>query len=328
MKILVLTDHGGHTVNNSVYAIVRAMVADSRVDELRVASRGTAANASFFACLEARQLYATRAGSDFAFAQNDHSFSEAQLLATPLDWADVVWLRIPHPVPANWFAFVRAAFGRITIVNRPEGIQLTTNKAWLLNVPELCAEMALCESPQELAAFAKTQGDIVIKPLEGYGGQGILRANAAGVDVDDKRINFLEWPSHPLSRIPYMAVEFLPRVSEGDKRIVVVNGEVFGAVLRVPKAGHWLANVSQGGHAELAEISFAERRIISTLLPKMQSLGIVMYGIDTLMGNQGERVLSEINTMSIGGINDLPAVDGRTAPQRTASALLDYFQAN
>ena len=327
MRILVLTDHSGHTVNNSLYGVVRHLVDDKRVVEVRIACRGSVANNAFFSCSpsgKTRPLAALVAAADFTFEKGKLAFASEHSLATPLAWADAVWLRIPHPVPGNWFNFLREAFGKTPIINRPEGIELTTSKRWLLEVPELCAPTALCERPEEVAAFAKTR-PCVLKPLEGYGGKGILRADEHGVYVDDHQVSFAHWPAHPLAQQPYLAVEFLTRVSEGDKRIVVLDGEVLGAVLRVPKPGNWLANVSQGGHAEPATLSFAERRIVETLRPKLRALGVVMYGIDTLMGNEGERVLSEVNTMSIGGLNDLPAFRGQSATQYTASKLVDLW---
>ena len=326
MKLLVLTDHSGHTAHNSLYAIVRALVADERVGEVRVASRGTPANAPFFACApsgKTQPLHTLRVAPGFAFDPTGSQF-ESLSETTPLDWPTHVFLRVPHPVPANWFAYLREAFAETPIVNRPEGIAATTSKKWLLNVPELCAPMQLCDTPQSVAAFAKTR-PCVLKPLEGYGGKGILRADRAGVRVGNETIAWSDWLNHALAQGPYLAVEFLTRVSEGDKRIVVVGDEVIGAVLRVPAEGQWLANVSQGGRTEASDLSFAERRIVDTLRPRMRALGVAMYGIDTLTGNDGHRVLSEVNTMSIGGVNDLPPANGRSAAHRTAQALLRAF---
>ncbi len=122
-------------------------------------------------------------------------------------------------------------------------------------------------------------------------------------------------------------MQYLPRVTEGDKRIVVVGDTVIGAVLRVPRPGHWLANVSQGATAEASDVSFAERRIVDTLSPRLAALGIVMFGVDTIVGPDGHRLLSEVNTMSVGGLLDLPPTDGTPAVTRAARLLLDAFAA-
>jgi len=336
VKLLILTDHSGHTVNNSLYAIAREMLVHEEIEEIRVASRGVPANESFFAAHwdenaaapVQNELFTAQVKDDFSFAEGEASPFRQDQFPTSLAWPDAVWLRIPHPVPPTWFAFLAGVFGSngagVPVLNDPRGIALTTDKQWLLNVPELCAPMALCKTPAEVSAFAKTR-NTVLKPLEGYGGKGVLRILDEEVEVEGQTLPLERWQEHPLSDAPYLAMEYLPRVSEGDKRIVVVGDEVIGAVLRIPRPGTWLANVSQGGRAEQSEISFAERRIIDTLRPKMQAIGIAMYGIDTLMGNDGVRVLSEINTMSIGGINDLAPIAGVPAAQRTAHALVAAF---
>lgn len=335
MKILVLTDHARHTASNSLYVLARELA--GRAAEVRVASRGAAANADFFTCREQRVLHAVRVGEDFAFATDGGDFgprAEASV-ATPLDWPDAVLLRIPHPVPTGWFDFLPRAFPRVPIVNRPAGIAATTTKAYLLNVAELCAPMALCYTAAEVVAFAKPAGagsgtrDVVLKPLDGYGGSGILRIRDGHVELPRAAaLPLSAWPDHPRARQPYLAMQYLPRVVEGDKRIVVVGDRVLGAVLRVPAHGQWLCNVAQGGRAEAAELSFAERRMVDTLAPRMAALGVVMYGIDTLVGDGGERVLSEINTMSIGGLNDLPDVEGRSAAAIAADEILAAFAAS
>ena len=320
MRLLILTDHGGHTVNNSLYAIARAMATDERMTEVRVASRSTPANAAWFACAPDvdADLRTLTADEDFSFETAATGFSASEsLFPTPVSWPDAVFLRIPHPVPETWFVHLRKTFGARPILNAPEGIETTTSKAWLLNVPELCAPMRLCRTAREVAAFGKTR-DAVLKPLRGYGGQGIVRVRDGRVELPTGQVSVTDYEPPA----PVLAVEYTRRVSEGDKRIVVVGGEVLGAVLRVPAAGAWLCNVSQGGHAEPATLTPGDARIAKVLDAHMRRLGVVMYGIDTLADNDGRRVLSEVNTMSIGGLLDLPPVGGQVAPARAARLLI------
>ncbi len=322
MKVLVLTDHSGHTASNSLYALTRALVAAPQVTEVRVASRTTPANRAFFAAdptAATSSLSTLRADADFAY---ETSFRENEYADTELTWPELVLLRVPHPIPNTWFEWLDARFSDSVILNEPGGIAATTSKAWLLNVPELCPRMAHCRTPAEVLAFAKT-GDAVLKPLRGYGGKDIWRVRAGVFERGDDRVPLAAWTEHPDSRQEFLAMEFLTRVGEGDKRIVVVDGEVLGAVLRVPAPGSWLCNVAQGGHVEPSRLSAAEEEIVAALSPRMRDLGVAMYGVDTLVGNGGHRVLSEVNTMSIGGLLDLPAGPrGRTAPQRAAVGLL------
>lgn len=304
--------------------MVRAMNGLKNVTSIRVASRGTQSNADFFACAKTDYVFAVEAGSDFAFNAQGASFGESGLLKTPLDWADGVVLRIPHPVPSNWFTFLEECFAEIPIVNKPTGIATTTPKSWLLNVADLCAPMNMCHSPEDVIAFAKIR-DTVLKPLEGYGGKGVLRILNQVIEIGGKRIPLQDWPAQTEAQFPYLAMEYLPHVVEGDKRIVVVSGRVLGAALRIPAEGQWLCNVSQGGRAELTSLTASEEHIVSSLKPLMQKLGVVMYGIDTLMGNQGHRVLSEVNTMSIGGLLDMLPIDGKSAAEWAAEGLVEYL---
>ena len=327
MKILILTDHSGHAASNSLYAMVRAMHTLPMVDTIRVASRGTEENADFFACTKTSVLHAVEASRDFQFDEGGECFDESRLISTPLDWTEGVILRIPHPVPGNWFTFLEEAFSGIPIVNKPMGIAATTPKSWLLNVPDLSAPMAMCHTPEEVTAFAKTR-DTVLKPLEGYGGKGVLRILRGLVEIGNMKVPVSDWRNQPEAKFPYLAMEYLPRVVDGDKRIVVVGDRVLGAALRIPGEGQWLCNVSQGGRAELASLTEFEEHIVATLRPKMQELGVVMYGIDTLMGNDGHRVLSEVNTMSIGGLLDMLPTDGKSAAEWAAVGLVGYLSSN
>ena len=304
--------------------MVRAMLALPQVEKIRIASRGSKANADFFACAKTDNLLAIEASLDFKFDAQGEGFRESLQIVTPLDWADGIILRIPHPVPNQWFTYLEEAFKGIPIVNKPSGIASTTPKSWLLNVADLCAPMTMCHTPEEVIAFAKTR-DTVLKPLEGYGGKGVLRIMNQVVEVEGKHIALHDWPKQPEAQFPYLAMEYLPRVVEGDKRIVVVGGRVLGAALRIPAAGQWLCNVSQGGRAELTSLTVSEEHIVASLKPHMQNLGVVMYGIDTLMGNQNHRVLSEVNTMSIGGLLDMLPTDGKTAAQWAAEGLVEYL---
>ena len=342
MKLLILTDHSRHSSENSLYALVRALAVQLEMTQIRVASRGTAANRNFFSCRSDAQgqpvqthLRALLADQEFAREAAAQAFDgdPAALVDTPLAWPDVVFLRIPHPVPEQWFGFITRSFGDKPIFNRPAGVALTTSKAWLLNVTELCAPLRLCQQPQELLEWVQPDAgaaprDVVLKPLNGYGGQGIIRIINGLVELPAGAISIADWPSHPVAQQPYLAMDFLPGVAEGDKRIVVVDGHIMGAVLRLPARGEWLCNIAQGGRATAAEVDADEQNIIHTLDPLMRQLGVVMYGVDTLLGNEGKRVLSEVNTMSIGGLLDLPLNDGRSAVSSIAQHLARAFQAS
>ena len=122
-----------------------------------------------------------------------------------------------------------------------------------------------------------------------------------------------------------MAVKFLKNVDKGDKRIVVVNGKIIGSSLRLPAKDSWLCNVAMGGSSVAAVANDEEIKIVERINPKLSELGIVMYGVDTLMGDNGKRVLSEINTTSIGGVVQMEKQQGASLVKRTTNRICDFI---
>lgn len=125
--------------------------------------------------------------------------------------------------------------------------------------------------------------------------------------------------------VPYLAVQFLPNVTKGDKRIVVCCGEMLGAALRTPAKGQWMCNVSRGGSYSISSPDADEIDIIAAINPILRSLGVVFYGVDTLENDRGKRALSEINTLSIGGLHAMRNANGVPAIKRAGDLLWDYI---
>ena len=125
---------------------------------------------------------------------------------------------------------------------------------------------------------------------------------------------------------PMLAMTFLKNVTMGDKRTIVVNHQILGSALRLPAPGSWMCNVAQGGHAEVAEPDEEEHIIERTLTPMLHRKGVIMYGFDTLVGDDGRRVLSEINSLSIGGLVPLQALTGRPVLRNAARLLWDHVE--
>jgi glutathione synthase len=120
-------------------------------------------------------------------------------------------------------------------------------------------------------------------------------------------------------------MKYLPNVSFGDKRTVVVNKKILGSALRMPPENSWICNVAQGGHAVMSSPDSDELAIEQELTPLLYEKGIVMYGYDTLLNDNGRRVLSEINTLSIGGLGPMAEMSGKPMLQDTAKLLWDYL---
>lgn len=300
-KLLFLTDHRNHSAENSLYALARAMAAHAASTLVDVATRGDATNDSFFQNLQNTPLSVQRVTSSFTFQPNGASYQSDSRTANLKDY-DVVWLRLPPPLSYAFLHFLKATYPSIIFINDPIGIYKTGSKEFLLNFPTLCPPMKICQSMADIVAF-KDRFPIVLKPLRDYGGRGILRIDGQQVWLGKEEMNFEQFESlYRKNPITYLGVSFLKNVGQGDKRIIIVGGKIMGASLRLPPKDSWLCNVSMGGRAIPTNVTKEEQKIVQRLTPTLTKMGIVMYGVDTLMGNDGKRVLSEINTTSIGGL--------------------------
>lgn len=326
LSVLVLTDHRSHSSDNSLYALSSALRRLRNIARLDVASRGNPANDPFFYHHQSTELHAWPLRREMAFDPNAHHFFHhtEKVDARHYDW---IWLRLPRPIPEGFFAFLRTAIGESRIFNRPSGIEATSTKAFLLNFPELCPPMRMCRTLDDIWQFHE-QFPIVLKPLHNYGGRGIVKAHNGYIYENRRRHSFESYAPvlrQQLEEGGYLGMQFLRNVHQGDKRIIVVNGEVIGAVLRVPPKGSWLCNAAQGGQAVEARADKREleitRRLAESLLPR----GVVMFGVDTLVDNHGRRTLSEVNTLSIGGIKPMEDLTGKPVIKRVADILGNYM---
>ena len=312
LRFLVLTDHGAHSDQNSLYALVRKLVADPRCASVEVASRSNPLNQAFFSG-DGAQVHGLPANANFTFDSARDPLATTHVALDPPAAFDVVWLRLPHPVSETFFASLEAHSPSAPplLVNNPQGIRETSTKAYLTAFPEWTPPTRLVATAEEARDFA-ARHPIVLKPLRAYGGQGILRLDtpddAVGVDFSE----------------PYLAMKFLRNVSAGDKRILVVNGQILAASLRIPPPGEWLCNVARGGTSVGAEVDDDERALIAAISPELLARGICFAGIDTLLNDEGRRVLSEINTLSIGGFPQAEAQTGRPVVQEAIDQLFAY----
>ena len=312
LRFLVLTDHAGHSDQNSLYALVRTLAVDPRCASVAVASRSNPRNHDFFFGDGAR-VHGLLADGSFTYESVRETLTTTrQELGAPRAY-DVVWLRLPHPVPEKFFVSLEADAPTPPplFVNDTGGIRETSSKEYLLRFPEWTPPTRLVHTEEQARDFAALH-PIVLKPLRAYGGQGILRVNSpdevAGVDFSE----------------PYLAMKFLKNVSAGDKRILLVNGRVLAASLRIPPPGEWLCNVARGGTSVSASVDDDERALVAAIAPHLLRRGICFAGLDTLVNDDGRRVLSEINTLSIGGFPQAEAQTGRPVLQEAIDQLFAY----
>jgi hypothetical protein len=195
-----------------------------------------------------------------------------EMLVLNASTPDVAFQRKDPPVDAEYVIATQilSLCRRTVVLNRPEGILAANEKLYALHFPELMAETLVTRHIAELRDFmTKLGGEMVVKPLGGRGGEGVFHVHAA----DRNRNSILE-QSTSFGARRAMAQRFLPEVARGDKRILLLEGEVLGALLRVPSPEELRANLHVGGRAERAEVTDADRRIVERIGPRLRADGL------------------------------------------------------
>lgn len=325
-NFLVLTEHTKHSNQNSLYALVAELVKHEQVNRVYVASRGNHQNKPFFEGLATSTVEAMIADASFAFDESGQQFLEGTS-TIDIQTVDVVFMRLPRPATDEFLEHLVRIAPKQIFVNNPKGIIKTSTKEFLLNFPSVCPPMTLCQSVEEVLTFA-AQYPIVLKPLREYGGKGVVKVTNQQVlsgDESPKPIKeYLIEIKEELESSGYLAMKFLKNVSEGDKRILVVNGEILASSLRLPAPDSWLCNVAQGGTSVPSTVSPEETEIIKKIAPVLLKEGIVMFGADTLVNDDGKRILSEVNTLSIGGFPQAEKQTGIPVVKMAIDGIIAY----
>lgn len=218
---------------------------------------------------------------------------------------DVILMRADPPVDADYinatYLLDRAEAAGALVVNRPASLREFNEKLATTRFPELIPETLVSAQHSQLRAFVQARGRAVLKPLDGMGGRGIFMAHA-----DDPNLNaILETLTAGQQRVA-MAQAFVPEIVDGDKRVLVVQGEVVPYLLaRVPGKEDFRGNLARGGRGEPRPITEVERRIASAVAPLLVAQGIAFAGLDVI----GDR-LTEINHTSPTCIRELDAAFG------------------
>lgn len=323
-NVLILTDHSNHSSENSLYALTNELLRHKLTAKVDIVSRKNFENTSFFNGEVNADIYVSPIDENFSFTESGSFLSGKLKLADPTSY-DLVWLRLPPPLSKSFLDFLHNYFNQQLVINNPLAIYETGSKEFLINFPELCPPLKICRSVNDIIDF-KNQFPIVLKPFREYGGKGIVRIEGNEVSIGKKKISFDEFAdSLDTDGVAYLGVKFLKNVSKGDKRIVVVNGKILGASLRLPAEDSWLCNIAMGGSSHIAKVDEDEKRIVEKINPVLSKMGIVMYGVDTLVGDDGKRILSELNTTSIGGLPQIAALRKLPLVEEAIDLIWKYF---
>ena len=265
-----------------------------------------------------------RAGRVHAAVRQARSSRETQppvQLGAPelvcLEDVDLVFVRKDPPFDEHylWLTLLLEHLrGKTAVVNDPRGLRDANEKLYALHFPDVMPTTTVDSDKARIKEFvASVGGRAVIKPVDGHGGEGVF-----AISLDDKNINgLIELVTRGGKRIA-MVQAFIEEVVEGDKRILLVDGEPLGAILRVPRGDDMRSNIHVGGSVVKATLSAADQRIVAAVAPKLRADGLVFVGLDVIGGK-----LTEVNVTSPTGIQQMMRLDG----VNYAAPVIDAFEA-
>jgi len=247
----------------------------------------------------------------------DH-FTKGKLTKVNLaDW-DVVWLRQDPPFDMGYITnthLLDMIHPDTLVVNDPQWVRNYPEKLLVLKFPELTPPTTIARDIKTLKVFKDKYKDIILKPLYGNGGAGVFR-----LDENDKNLNSLHELFMDINNEPLIAQKFLPDVSLGDKRVILVDGKPIGAINRVPAKGETRSNMHVGGQPEKVALTERDIEICAAIGPLLKEKGQVFVGIDVIGGN-----LTEINVTSPTGIQELEGFDNINVAEKIWEAIEEKF---
>ena len=216
---------------------------------------------------------------------------------------DVILLRQDPPFDLAYITsthMLERVHPKVLVVNDPISVRNAPEKLFVMNFPQLMPATLITRDKALIEEFRAEHGDVVMKPLHGHGGSAVFK-----IAQKDPNFGSLFDMFSVTFREPWVVQKFLPAVSKGDKRIILVDGVAKGAVNRVPAADDIRSNMVRGGAAEATELTAREKEICERIGPTLKNLGLIFVGIDGIDGH-----LTEINVTSPTGLRAIKRVGG------------------
>lgn len=245
--------------------------------------------------------------------KDDH-FSLGDEVEVDLSGFDVVWLRQDPPFDMGYITtthILDMIHPDTLVVNDPTWVRNYPEKLLVLDFPDLTPPTMIARDLDTLKDFRARHGDVILKPLYGNGGAGVFKLRQ-----DDSNLASLHEMFTGINREPLIMQKFLPDVSKGDKRVILVDGEPVGAINRVPAAGETRSNMHVGGRPEKVELTARDLEICAAIGPLLREKGQIFVGIDVI----GDW-LTEINVTSPTGLQELERFDGTNVTAKIWEAI-------
>jgi glutathione synthase len=234
--------------------------------------------------------------------EGDH-FTLGEAKEIDLAGFDVVLLRQDPPFDLAYITsthLLEFLQPQVLVVNDPASVRNAPEKLFVMNFPQLMPPTLITRDKKAIEAFREEHGEVVMKPLHGHGGASVFK-----LARKDPNFGSLYDLFAVTFREPWVVQRFLPQVSEGDKRIILVDGKAAGAVNRVPAENDIRSNMVRGGAAKPTDFTPREREICETIGPELKKRGLLLVGIDVIDGH-----LTEINVTSPTGIRAIKRIGG------------------
>ena len=215
---------------------------------------------------------------------------------------DVILMRQDPPFDMSYITathILETVHPKTLVVNDPAAVRNAPEKLFVTHFPELMPPTVITSDRQEILAFREQHKDIIVKPLFGNGGAGVFH-----IAPGDENLGALLELFTQLYREPIIVQRYLPEVRQGDKRIILIDGEAVGAINRVPAAGEARSNMHVGGRPEQVGLTARDQEICAAIGPALRSRGMIFVGIDVI-GNY----MTEINVTSPTGLQEINRFD-------------------
>ncbi|MEQ1650137.1 MAG: glutathione synthase [Hyphomicrobiaceae bacterium] len=216
---------------------------------------------------------------------------------------DTVLLRQDPPFDMGYIStthLLERIHPKTLVVNNPAEVRNAPEKIWVLDFQDLMPPTLVTRNPEDVLEFREKYQDIIIKPIYGNGGASVFR-----IQPGDTNLGALIEMFHMAFREPFMVQQYRPEVRSGDKRIILIDGEVAGAINRVPAEGETRSNMHVGGTPKPTELTPRDKEICARLGPELKRRGLIFTGIDVI-----GPYLTEINVTSPTGIRQVKAFGG------------------